>query len=160
MIVLQSYLSRSSYVGLQVLPISCRAWSFQSCSKRGLRKPDYDLHPEQARPSSAGIPADFSKAVSQGAVGDEEGDRNLAPGIHAGHSYTPSHASGGWDHVLCSHAWVYPWDRFIVWVIGRSTGSFCSWKFGSFTWKVKYVPVVCHLCSHTLVRKFYFQSAN
>lgn len=95
MIVLQGYLSQMCYVGLQVLPISCRAWSIQSCSKRGFRKPDYDLHPGCARPSSAGIPDDFSEAVSQGAVRGEEGVRNLAPGIHAGQSNTPSDASGG-----------------------------------------------------------------
>jgi len=106
MIVLQGYLSQIGYVGLEVLPINCRAWSFQSCSKRGFGKPDYDLHPGFPRPLSAGIPADFSEAVSQGAAGDEPGDRNLAPGIRAGHSDTPSDASGGWDRVLCSCAWV------------------------------------------------------
>lgn len=80
-------------MGPQVLPISCCAWSFQSCSKRGFGKRDYDLHPGCARPLSAVIPADFSEAVSQGAVGDEQGDRNPAPGICARHSYTASDAS-------------------------------------------------------------------
>lgn len=112
MMVLQDYLSQISYVGLQVLPINCCAWRFQSCSKRGFGKPDYNLLPWSARPWSAGIPADFSEAMLQGDIRDEQGVRNLSPGIHAGHSYTPLDDSSRWDYVLCSHVWVYPWDWF------------------------------------------------
>lgn len=94
MIALQGCLSQIRYTGLQVLPLSYCAWSSQCCSERGFGKPDYDLHPRCGRPSSAGIPANLSEAVSQGAVGDEQGDRNLASWIHAGHSNTPLDASG------------------------------------------------------------------
>lgn len=107
MVVLQDCLNQMGYVEFQVLSINCYPWSFQSCSKRSFRKSDYDLHPGCARPLSADILADFSEAVLQGPAGHEPRDRNLAPGIYAGHSYITWGVFTQWDQELCSWAWVY-----------------------------------------------------
>lgn len=83
-----------------------QAWSFQHGSWRGCWKPDYDLNlQEQARPSSAGIPIDFSTAVLQGCRG-EQGDGNLTPVICTRHSCSqlssPHWWGGMWGRYECS----------------------------------------------------------